>query len=182
MSFISRWLSSGVSTALSLLLGLLAVQAPGFTHDYASALLQVAAETRRDITAREDSARQFYGITAASGDDFVMALQAHEPANAATLAQSMRRAAALQRAYDAITSSSTLLQPLVALSNTLGDDRGDKEPIWQLSLSSYTARLDFSFAAAVYGFAGVMLGALLAQMIALPFRTRLHSRRLSRIS
>jgi hypothetical protein len=184
MGFLRRWLSQSLSTALALLCGLFAMQAPGFTRDYAGALLQIAADARRDIEQREASARQFYGIAAASDDALIAALRTHEPSNADMIERSLDRARRLQQAYDAIEGSPSLLRPLIALRNAIGAEGADKEPIWTLSLRTYSAQIDLSLAAAIYGLGGVMLGSLLgqalAQLIALPFRQSDDGRRRSR--
>jgi hypothetical protein len=153
------------------------MQAPAFTHDYAGALLQVATDLRRDIDQREDSARQFYGIKSAQDDELIKALQSHEPSNAETLASSLDRARNLQAAYDDITKSSPLLQPLTALNDAWDDANGYRAAIWKTSLRTYGAQLDFSTASVVYGLAGLMLGSLIAQLVLAPFRHAVARRR-----
>jgi len=176
MGFLGRWLSHSVATAVSLVLAVLAMQAPAFTREYADALLQLAADARRDIDQRESAARRFYRITAESDDDFVQALQALEPANAEGLARSLERQRALQSSADRISKSPILLQPIAALRDALDDSHGDKQPIWQLLFSTYALQLDLSVAAAVYSLVGLIIGSLLAQLMLAPFH-RLAARR-----
>lgn len=170
MSFLGRWLSHSLATALALVLGIVAMQAPAFTRDYAGALLQVSAELRRDVDQREDSARQFYGITIAQDDELIKALQAHEPSNAESLVRSLDRVRDLQAAYDTIEKTSVLLQPLMALRGAWDDANGYRAAIWKTSLRTYHAQLDLGLASAVYGLAGLMLGSLIAQLVLAPFR------------
>src|SRR3954447_22065661 len=115
MSFITRWLSRSTHMALALVGAVLAMQAPAFTREYASALLQVSQDSSRDIEQRKVSARQFYPIKAEGDDEFVSALRSFEPSNAETLALSVERSRALKAAYDRITGSRILMQPITAL-------------------------------------------------------------------
>jgi hypothetical protein len=170
MRFLGRWLSHSLATALALVLAIVAMQAPAFTRDYAGALLQVASELRRDIDQREDSVRQFYGITDAADDELVKALQPHEPSNAESLARSLDRARNLQAAYDDIDKSSPVLQPLVASRDAWIDANNYRAEIWKTALRGYHAQLDLSFDSAFYGLAGLMLGSLIAQLVLAPFR------------
>jgi hypothetical protein len=164
MRFLGIWLSHSFVMAFSLVLAVLAMQAPAFTRDYAGTLLQVASDARRDIDQREVAARQFYGLTQEQDDDLVKALQAHEPSNAETLARSIDRARSLQMAHDEIAKSSPLLQPIIAFGSALDDRDGYKKPIWTLLLANYNLQLELSLASAIYGIAGLMLGSLIAQL------------------
>jgi hypothetical protein len=170
MSLIRRWLSESISIALALLFAVLAMQAPAFTREYAAALLQVAQDARRDIEQRKASARQFYGIKAAGDEQFVAALQSFEPSNAETLALSLQRTQTLQGAYDRIAGAPPLLRPLVAARDAFDDERGYKATILRTLVGTYSAQLDFSIAAAAYGFAGLLTGSLLAQLVLSMFR------------
>ncbi|HEX6842024.1 MAG TPA: DUF2937 family protein [Stellaceae bacterium] len=165
MSLIRRWLSESISIALALLLAMLAMQAPAFTREYAAALLQVTQDARRDIEQRKASARQFYGITATADDQFVAALHSFEPSNAETLALSLQRTQTLQSAYDRVAGALPLLRPLVAARDALDDEHGYKATILRTLVGTYNAQLDFSVAAAAYGFAGLLIGSLLAQLV-----------------
>lgn len=170
MRFLGTWLSHSLATALALVLGIVAMQAPAFTRDYAGALLQVAAELRHDIDQREDSARQFYGIAIMEDEAFIKALRAREPSNAESLARSLDRARNLQTAYERIDQTSPLLQPLTALRGAWDDANGYRAEIWKTSLRTYHAQLDLGIASAIYGLAGLMLGSLIAQLLVAPFR------------
>jgi hypothetical protein len=165
MRFLGRWLSNSLVTAFSLVLAVLAMQAPAFTRAYTGALIQVATDVRRDIDQREASARQFYGLTQDQDDDLVKALQAHEPSNAETLARSLDHARSLQTAYEEIAKRSPLLQPIIALGTALDDRDGYRKAIWMLLLVNYDLQLELSLAAAIYGIAGLMLGSLIAQLV-----------------
>jgi hypothetical protein len=180
MGFLGRGLAHSLTMALSLALGILAMQAPAFTREYAGALLQVASDIRRDVDQREASARQFYGISAEDDAGLVEALRTREPSNAATLERALDRGRSLQQTYEAIASATPLQQPLIALSGAILDRKGYEEPIWKLALGNYSVQLDFNLAAAIYGLGGVILGSLLAQLVLLPFQRVSHRRGFSR--
>jgi hypothetical protein len=165
MKFIGRWIAGAVTIALSLFLALIAMQAPAFTGDYTAALLQVSQDARRDVDQREASARRYYTITAETDDQFVVALRSFEPSNAETLELSLDRVHRLQNAYDKITTSPPLLQPLVALGDAAEDEQGYKAAVWRTLLGSYAPHIDFSTGAATYGLAGLLVGSLVAQLL-----------------
>jgi len=169
MRFLKRWLSHSVRLALALFLAIVAMQAPAFTHDYSTALLQVSADARRDVDQREAAARQYYALP--SGDDaaLIAGLRAHEPANADGLARSVERVAALQAARGHIDAAPALFQPLVALADAAHDPGGYKEAIWRTALQTYIIHLDLTLAAILYGAAGLLLGSLLGHLLCLPF-------------
>ena len=169
MRFLKRWLSHSVRLAFALVLAIIAMQAPAFTHDYATALLQVGSDARRDVHQREAAARKYYALQEGDDASLIKALQAHEPANAETLAQSVDRVAALQDARDHIAASPAVVQPLVALADAAHDPGGYKAAIWQTELQTYTVHLDLTLAAILYGAAGLLLGSLLGHLLSLPF-------------
>jgi DUF2937 family protein len=165
MGLLGRWLTGSLSLALGLLMAVLAMQAPAVTHDYAAALLQVAREARRDVDQRTAAARQFYAMAASSDDQLVEALQAVEPSNAETLAASLARARRLQAGYDRIAASQPLLQPIVALSQAMRDERGDETVIRRTLVETFTPGIALSPAAVVYGLVGLLIGTLIAQLL-----------------
>jgi hypothetical protein len=169
MRFLKRWLSHSVRLALALLLAVIAMQAPAFTHDYTTALLQVGADARRDVDQREAAARQYYALPAGDDASLIQALQAHEPANAETLAHSVDRVSSLQAARGHIEGSSAILRPMVALADAAHDPGGYKEAIWRTTLQTYAVHLDLTVAAILYGAAGLLLGSLLGHLLCLPF-------------
>jgi hypothetical protein len=170
MRFLKRWLSHSVRLALALVLAVIAMQAPAFTHDYSTALLQVSADARRDVDQREAAARQYYSLPA-GGDDaaLVQALQAHEPANAETLAHSVDRVSSLQAARLHIEGSLVILRPMVALADAVHDPGGYKAAIWRTALQAYVIHLDLTLAAILYGAVGLLLGSLIGHLLCLPF-------------
>jgi Protein of unknown function (DUF2937) len=176
MSFLRRWLSHSVRLASALLLALIAMQAPAFTHDYATALLQVSADARRDVDQREAAARQYYAL--GDGDDasLIQALRGHEPANAETLARSLDRVAALQAARDQLNAAPVIVQPLIAFADAAHDHDGYKAAIWRTELQTYIVHLDLGIAAMLYGAAGLVLGSLLGHVLSLPFDTERRRR------
>ena len=163
MGFLTRWLSRSVHLAVALVGAVVAMQAPAFTREYASALLQVSQDSSRDIEQRKASARQFYPIKAESDDEFVSALRTFEPSNAETLALSVQRSRGLQAAYDRITSSRLLLQPITAFRDAVDDPNGYKAAVWRTLVGTYDVQVNFGTAAAVYGATGLLLGSLLAE-------------------
>jgi Protein of unknown function (DUF2937) len=134
MRFVGRWLGNAINIALALVFAIVAMQAPAFTRDYAEALLQVAQDSRRDIEQRKASARRFYPITAEGDDQVIAALKPYEPSNAETLALSVDRARRLQAAYDRITGSNAMLQPIAALRDAADDEHGYKAAVWRTLL------------------------------------------------
>ena len=58
--FVARWLSDVLRIGVPLAVALAAMQVPALAHGYATALLQIAEDARRDIEQRKASARQFY--------------------------------------------------------------------------------------------------------------------------
>jgi hypothetical protein len=169
MRFLKRWLSHSVRLAFALLLAIIAMQAPAFTHDYTNALLQVGADARRDVDQREAAARQYYALRAADDASLIQALQAHEPANAETLSRSVDRVASLQAARTHIEGTVALFQPMVALADAAHDPGGYKAAIWRTALQTYAIHLDLTLAAIIYGVVGLLLGSLLGHLFALPF-------------
>lgn len=169
MPFLKRWLSHSVRLALALSLAIVAMQAPAFTNDYATALLQVSADARRDIDQREAAARRYYALSVQDDASLVDALRTHEPANADALARSLEHVASLQAARAHIFGSPTLFQPLVALADAADDPDGYKAAIWRTELQTYIVHLDLTIAAILYGAAGLLLGSLLGHLLCLPF-------------
>jgi hypothetical protein len=169
MRFLGCWLSHSVRLALALLLALIAMQAPAFTTDYTSSLLQVSDDARRDVDQREAAARRYYGLPAGDDASLINGLQAREPANAETLSLSVDRAATLQATRQRVTTASPILQPLVALADAARDPQGYKAAIWRNQLRTYVVHLDFTLAALIYGIAGLLLGSLIGQALCAPF-------------
>jgi hypothetical protein len=165
MRFIGCWLANAINIALALVIGILAMQAPAITRDYAAALLQVTQDARRDIDQRKASARRFYTITAEEDDQVVAALRRFEPSNAETLALSLDRARRLEGAYQRIAGAHPLLQPIVAASDALDDEHGYKAAIWRTLVGTYGPHIDFSLAAASYGLVGLLIGSFVAQLV-----------------
>jgi hypothetical protein len=169
MHFLRRWLSHSVRLSLALLFAVVAMQAPAFTADYTTALLQVSGDARRDIDQREAAARQYYALPASDDATLVDNLRAHEPANAETLALSLDRVAALEGARRRIAASVALLQPIIALADAAHDPAGYKAAIWRTQLRAYVVHLDLTLAAIIYGLAGLMLGSLFGHLVCVPF-------------
>jgi hypothetical protein len=171
MRFFGRWISDAFVLAVSLLVAALSMQVPAVTHAYASGLLQLAQEARRDIDQREGVARDFYHLT---GDEaaLVDALQSHEPANAASLRQSIAQAGGFQSSYDRINGAPALSQPVTALLDATQDASGTRWKVLRTTLASYVPEIIFTLSGAIYALLGLLLGSLLAQLLTAPMRRR----------
>jgi hypothetical protein len=168
MRFLGRWLSNSIDMAFALLFAILAMQAPAFTREYLSALLQVTQDSRRDIEQRKASAQTYYAIGPEDRDDdrFVAALRRFEPSNADTLALSLERTRTLRNAYDTIMQSDGLARPIVAARDAAFDDPlRYKEAVWRTLLGTYAVQLNFDLSAAVYGLAGLLTGSFVAELL-----------------
>lgn len=165
MSFIGRWLSDAVRFGTSLVFAIGAMQIPALTHDYVAALLQVAQDARRDIEQRETSARQYYHLAPETDDAIIAALQPLEPSNARTLRVSVDRAGALRAAYDRISAAPPLLEPVIAVTDAADDPNSYKEPVLRTALVTFSPEVIISTASTVYGLAGLVIGAFVAQLV-----------------
>jgi len=174
---LGRWLSQSINLIFALVFAVLAMQAPAITHEYLSTLAQVADAAKQDIEQRKASARQFYPIQTDDNDRFVEALKAYEPSNAQTLALSIEKERALRAAYDRISASDPLLQPVIACLDAFHDDKSHKATVWRGLLASYEPQLSFSLGAMIYGLAGLLLGTFLAQLLISVFSALLPRRR-----
>jgi hypothetical protein len=163
--FVARWLSDAVRIGLPLVLALAAMQVPALAHGYATALLQIAEDARRDIEQRKASARQFYRGAAGTDEAVIAALRDVEPANAQALAASVERARALRAAHDRIEAAAPLLRPITALIDAAEDRRGDKWAVLRTALDTHAPQVVLSAAAAVYGLVGLVVGSFLAELL-----------------
>ena len=170
MRFLGRWISDSVVLAVSLLAAALFMQVPAVTHAYASALLQVAQQARRDIDQRESAARQYYHMTADTDDALLAALKPLEPANADALAQSIGRARDFQSEYDRISASPPLVQPVTAALGVLRDAAGTRRAVLATTLATYAPEIIMTLSGAIYALIGLIIGSLLAQVIVVPLR------------
>jgi hypothetical protein len=183
MRFFSRWFAEVLSLSLCLTGAVLAMQAPALTREYAAALRQVAQDARRDIDAREATARAYYRLAPpaavdsrpdaptdaprdVSGDEaLIAALRQFEPANAQGLAKSLAHMQRLQEAYDRIAATAPLLQPVRAALDATRDPVGDLRLVLHTVLDGAALQLVLTEAAGIYALAGLILGSLLAQAI-----------------
>lgn len=163
--FVARWLSDVVRIGLPLAFALAAMQVPAVAHNYASALLQIAQDARRDIEQRKASARQYYRSAGDSDEAVVEALRAVEPSNAQALAASVDRARALRAAHDRIEAAPPLLRPVTALLDAAQDPRGDKRAVLATALDTHAPQVILSAAAAVYGLIGLACGSFVAGLL-----------------
>lgn len=164
--FFTAWLLHSIRLAAALGLALLAMQAPAITREYQAALLQLLRSSDQEIAQRKDSAQRFYGITAGEDEGrFVSQLRAVEPSNAETLAAAIDRQHGLQSSYDRIENAAGLLRPIVAAKDVVGDEAGARRQIARTAFDSFTPQLDLSFAAVIYGVAGLFLGSLLGEVL-----------------
>ena len=169
MTFLSHWLADAIRLALALAFALLAMQIPALTHDVLAGLQQVAIASRRDIDQREDAVRDRYHLSADNDAALIEALSAKEPANADGLRASIASSQAAQSDAGTIGASPPLLQPLTAARIWLSDQTGTLQPVVTSALRDFVPQIVLSAAAAVYGFAGLLLGSFLANLLLATF-------------
>ena len=163
---LARWLLHSIRLAAALGLALVTMQAPAVTREYQAALLQLVRSSDQEIAQRKASAQRFYGI--AQSDDegrFLAQLRAVEPSNAETLAAALDRQRRLRASYDRIERSPDLLRPIIAVKD-VADDKGPRRQIAETVFDSFAPQIDLSFAAAIYGLAGLFLGSLVGELLA----------------
>jgi len=164
---LARWLFHSIRLAAALGLALVTMQAPAVTSEYQAALLQLVRSSDQEIVQRKASAQRFYGIAPAEDEGrFLAKLRAVEPSNAETLAAALDRQRGLQASYDRIERSPDLLRPIIAAKDVAGDKGGPRRQIAETVFDSFTPQIDLSFAAAVYGLAGLFLGSLVGELLA----------------
>ena len=164
MRLIGHWLSDFLRLALGLGAALAAMQVPALTSAYDSGLVQAAGELRRDIDARKEVARHFYGLTDMTDPGVVGALRQKEPANAQGLESSIAREDSLRAAHARMAESPALLRPLVAAWDLAEDPLGNKQAVLEAALALHEPSIGLSIAPATYGLAGLLLGLLLANL------------------
>ena len=166
MGFLARWLSDALHLGLALALALAAMQVPALAHQYATALLQITEDARRDIEQRKAAARRFYRGAGDSDDAVIAALRAVEPSNAQALAASVERAGALRAAHDRIQAAPPLLRPVTALLDAAeSPTRADKWAVLRTALDTHAPQVVLSAAAAIYGLVGLLVGSFLAELL-----------------
>lgn len=162
---LTAWLLHSIRLAAALGTALLVMQALAVTREYQAALLQLVRSSDQQIAERKASAQRFYGI--APGEDenrFLAELRSVEPSNAETLAAALERESSLRQSYDRLEQASDLLRPIVAAKDVAADEGGPRRQIAHTVFDSYAPQLDLSFAAAVYGLAGLFLGSLIGEL------------------
>ena len=165
LRFLGRWLADAIGLALPLACALLAMQLPALTSDYAAALLQVSTDARRDIDQREDAARSYYRLPAGTDDALLPALRDKEPSNADALARSLARQRDLRAAYDRIDAADPLLRPPIAFLDAAEDWNGNRMAVLRTAIETHVMQIALSSAAAIYGLAGLALGAFLSEIV-----------------
>ncbi|MBP0492806.1 DUF2937 family protein [Pararoseomonas indoligenes] len=165
MRLAGRWLSDFLRLALGIGLALAAMQLPALTAAYDLALVQSAGELRRDIDARKEVARGFYGLSDTSDPDVIGALRTREPSNAQGLENSVAREDLLRSAHARLAGSSALLRPIIALADATDDPIGNKRALLRTTLERHEPQVLLGTAAATYGLAGLLMGLLLANLL-----------------
>jgi DUF2937 family protein len=168
------WLLHSVRLAAALGMAIVAMQAPAVTREYQAALLQLVRSSGEDIAQRKASAQRFYGISIENEERFIAGLRAVEPSNAETLAAALAREKSLRASYDRIERDPDLWRPITAASDVLNDDTGARRQIAQTVFESFAPQLDLTFAAAIYGLAGLFLGSLIAELMTAAFLSSRH--------
>jgi len=165
--FLAGWLFHSIRLAAALGLALVTMQAPAVTREYQAALLQLVRSSDQEIAQRKASAQRFYGIASAEDEGrFLAQLRAVEPSNAETLAAALDRQRRLRASYDRIERSPDLLRPIIAAKDVTGDKGGPRRQIAETVFDSFAPQIDLSFAAAIYGLAGLFLGSLVGELLA----------------
>ena len=165
MGLLARWLSDALRLGLALALAIAAMQIPAIAHQYAAALIQITEDARRDIEQRKDAARHFYPAAGDTDEAVIATLRPVEPSNAQALEASVERARVLRATYDRIEAASPLLRPLVAVYDDFEKPMSDKTAVLWTTLETYAPQLVISTASATYGLIGLLLGALLAEVL-----------------
>ncbi len=163
--FLGRWMSDALRLGLSLAVALAAMQLPALAREYATALLQVTDDARRDIDQREASARQFYPAAGDTDDAVIAFLRPVEPSNAQALQASLDRTRALRAAYDRIEAASPLLRPIVAAVDVVQSPGDDKHAVLWTAVDTYAPQVLLGTAAVIYGLVGLALGAFVAEAL-----------------
>ena len=163
--FVGRWLSDVLRLGLPLALALAAMQVPALAHGYASALLQIVEDARRDIEQRKASARRFYRGAGDTDEAVIETLRGVEPANAQALAASVERARALRATHERIAADPPLLRPVTALLDLAQDPVTDKRAVLATALDTHAPQIVLSAAAAVYGLIGLVSGSFVAELL-----------------
>jgi hypothetical protein len=173
---LGTWLHNSIRLAAALGVAILAMQAPAVTREYQAALLQLVRSSREDIAQRKASAQRFYNIPTDDEERFLTRLRAVEPSNAETLAGAFEREKSLRASYDRIERKPELVRPIAAACDVFVDKSGPRRQIAQTVFESYAAQLDLSFAAAIYGLAGLFLGSLIGELVTAAIVPRRHRR------
>ncbi len=171
---LAAWLLHSIRLAAALGMAIVAMQAPAVTREYQAALLQLVRSSDEDIAQRKASAQRFYNIPTDDEERFIARLRAVEPSNAETLAGALEREKSLHASYDRIEGKPDLLRPIAAARDVLADDGGARRQIAQTVFESYAPQLDLSFAAAIYGLAGLFLGSLIGELVTAVVLPRRH--------
>ena len=163
---IATWLLRTIRLALALGIALLAMQAPAITREYQAALLQLVRSSDQEIAQRKTSAQRFYRISPTEDESrFLAQLRTVEPSNAETLAASVERAHSLHGSYEEIEQAPQLVRPIIAAKDIAGDEGGARRQIIRTVFDRFVPQLDLSFAAVVYGLAGLFVGSLIGELL-----------------
>jgi Protein of unknown function (DUF2937) len=162
---LAAWVLNSIRLAAALAIAILAMQAPAVTREYQAALLQLVRSSVEDIAQRKASAQRFYNIPTDDEARFIAKLRAVEPSNAETLASALEREKSLHKSYERIEGKPDLLRPIAAAQDVIADDSGARRQIGHTVFESYAPQLDLSFAAMIYGLAGLFLGTLIGELI-----------------
>lgn len=162
---LAAWLLNSIRLAAALGIAILAMQAPAVTREYQGALLQLVRSSDEDIAQRKTSAQRFYNIPTDDEARFIARLRAVEPSNAETLAGALEREKSLHASYERIERRPDLLRPIAAARDVFADNSGVRRQIAHTVFESYAPQLDLSFAAIIYGLAGLFLGSLIGELI-----------------
>ncbi|HWK45397.1 MAG TPA: DUF2937 family protein [Stellaceae bacterium] len=171
MGLLGRWLSTSLALALGLGGAVLAMQVPAFTQHYLAGLQQAAGELDRSVADRLQSGRTTYDLVG-SDRETVAGLATREPSNAATLSRDLDRRDSHAAILAAAQAASPITRPIATAWAITTGPEGWRSPVVATALATYDAGIALTGAAILWGLAGLVVGVLLAQLLALPFHRR----------
>src|SRR4029077_9906784 len=164
MMLLGTWLLHSVRLAAGAWMAIVTMQAPAVTREYQAALLQLVRSAGEEIAQRKASAQRFYAIPIENEERFIASLRAVEPSNAEPFADAFAREKSLRASRDRIERDPALWRPSTAARDVLNDDTDTRHQIAQTVFESFAPQFDLSFAAAIYGLAGLFLGSLVGEL------------------
>jgi hypothetical protein len=162
---VTRFLGHSVVAVIALPAALIAMQLPGLTQAYEDGLAQSAREVRSLVDEHEQIVREQYHIDAADDGGVIEALHKLEPAHGEALGNDVAHWRGLAAAQQRIDSVPPVLRPATTLLDLADDPHDERRAVWRMALARYTPRLTLDLPGLVYAVGGLMLGALIGQIV-----------------